>query len=135
MDQDSTTFPECMRSSKLSYQYLQNIIKDEIQKIHCPWLLADRGCVAAQGESQDKDKPPAALLMGAITPHTLTSVQSLTALIVAVSHTNVSKAGGTNKPQVFDQHRGTERNGKFLLTYQDAKNHATIEKLRGKLQK
>lgn len=60
-------FPESMRSSKLNYQYLQNIIRDETRKIHCPWLLADGGCVAVQGQRQDKDKPSAAPLMGAIT--------------------------------------------------------------------
>lgn len=56
---------------------------------------------------------------------------ALTALTVAVSHANASKTGATKRPQVFDKHRGTERNGKFLLTYQDATNHATIEKLGG----
>lgn len=93
--------------------------------------------MAVQGQRQDKNKPSAAPLMGAITPHTLTSVQSLTALTVAVSHANGSKAGGTKRPQVFDlhKHRGTGRNGKFLLTYQDATKNATIEKLRGQAVK
>lgn len=65
----------------------------------CPWLLADGGYVTEQGQRQDKDKPSTTPLLGAITPHTLTSVQSLTALSVTMSHVNVSKTGGTKNPK------------------------------------
>lgn len=100
------------------------------------------GCWQMEGVWQYRDRDrtrishqPLHQLMGAIIPHTLTSVQSLTAPTVAVSDANFPKAGGTINLQVFDKHRSTGRNGKFLLIYQDATNHATIEKLGGKLQK
>lgn len=52
-----------------------------------------------------------------------------------MAHANVSKAGEMKHRSVFAQHRGTQMKGKSILTYKDATNHATSEKLRAMLEK
>lgn len=46
-----------------------------------------------------------------------------------------SKAGEAKCTAAFAQHRGTVTQVKFLVTCVDATNHATIEKLWGRLEK